>query len=90
MNKLSKRLGHQGTQYWKCGALRFHDQREKREREKERERERGREGERERETERQRETERERNKKENICMGEEKKPGRTCCNEDCHIVHFTI
>ena len=27
MNKLGKRQGHQGTQWWKCGALRLHDQR---------------------------------------------------------------
>ena len=27
MNKLGKRLGHQGTHSRKCGALRLHDQR---------------------------------------------------------------
>ena len=27
MNRLEKRLGHQGTQCWKRGVLRLHDQR---------------------------------------------------------------
>ena len=27
MNKSEKRLGHQGTQCWKCAVLRLHDQR---------------------------------------------------------------
>ena len=75
MNRLEKRLAHQGTQCWKCGVLRLHDQR-------------GRvnfaslssrrlcgqcAG-------------NPQIKREIFVWVREKKPGRSCGNEDCHIV----